>query len=207
MSIKFSAEIWDMDLSIAQKLVALSLADQANDEGVCWPSLDNLQRRTGLSRSGLLKVLAELKSMGLVAAQKRFQKSSIYKLSANGLPRRPINGPPDRPHRSTTCTYDSLYIQNVIDPSSIKSRDYKSEAKEVLEFLNAKTGKAFRCVDTNLRPIVERLKTGVSVAECRMVVARKYGDWSKDPKMSTYLRPATLFRASNFENYLGECVA
>jgi uncharacterized phage protein (TIGR02220 family) len=86
-------------------------------------------------------------------------------------------------------------------------KEYKAEAVEILQFLNAKTGRAYRPVDPNILPIVARLKSGATVQDCKTVIARKHREWSTNDKMEKFLRPKTLFAASNFENYLGECVA
>lgn len=83
---------------------------------------------------------------------------------------------------------------------------YLSQATEILNFLNKKTNRCFRHEDINLKLIVARLKSGVSVDDCRAVIARKFRDW-KGTDMQKYLRPATLFNAMKFEQYLGECVA
>ena len=80
-------------------------------------------------------------------------------------------------------------------------RDLKSEALEVLKFMNDKTGRLFRAVPTNLDLISSRLKSGVSVADCRQVIANRCLEWESDPKMKKYLQISTLFRASNFEQY------
>ncbi|MBY4947028.1 conserved phage C-terminal domain-containing protein [Cupriavidus respiraculi] len=79
-----------------------------------------------------------------------------------------------------------------------------SQSREVLEYLNAKTGSAYRAVDSNLKLIADRLKSGVTVADCKAVVDAKVQQWGKDAAMEQYLRPTTLFRASNFEQYLGQ---
>lgn len=91
---------------------------------------------------------------------------------------------------------------------SIKSKNssFQSQALEVLIFLNEKTGKAFRDSDANLKLIIARLKSGASVEDCRMVIARKNRDWKGNVKMQEYLRPATLFNAEKFEQYMGEIV-
>ena len=81
---------------------------------------------------------------------------------------------------------------------------YNPQAREVLDFLNAKTGRHYQPVDANLKLIVARLKEGASVADCRAVVAKKCREWSTDEKMSDYLRPATLFNATKFAQYRGE---
>lgn len=85
-----------------------------------------------------------------------------------------------------------------------KNKIIRAEATQVLEFLNMKTGKAFRMVDSNLKPIESILKSGVSLQDMKTTTARKINDWSKDPKMAEYLRPSTLYRRSNFEQYLGQ---
>lgn len=88
----------------------------------------------------------------------------------------------------------------------ITKNSLKSQAAEILQFLNEKTGRAYRPVDANIKLIIARLKSGVTVMDCRQVVAKKTREWRSDPKMSEYLRPATLFNATKFEQYMGELV-
>jgi uncharacterized phage protein (TIGR02220 family) len=94
------------------------------------------------------------------------------------------------------------------DVASHKSQnlELKKQAIAILDFLNRKTGKKFRPVDTNLKMIIARLKSGVSFDDCRSVVAKKINDWKTQVKMESYLRPKTLFSATNFEQYLGELI-
>lgn len=85
----------------------------------------------------------------------------------------------------------------------------KKQAIEVLAFLNEKTGRTFPATDksgptASLRMIMARLSNGATVENCRGVIARKARQWKDDPKMQEFLRPATLFRKTNFEQYLGE---
>lgn len=88
------------------------------------------------------------------------------------------------------------------DPEKIARRE---TARRILAFLNEKTGKSFReKPDTHLVLIEARLKDGMTEANLRGIIARKCADWLDDPKTRVWLRPATLFRASNAENYLGE---
>lgn len=88
--------------------------------------------------------------------------------------------------------------------SHCKVMPLKKQAMEVLQFLNEKTGRTYRPVDTNLKLIMARLKSGATVMDCRQVIAKKTREWKGDPKMVDYLRPATLFNATKFEQYLGE---
>lgn len=79
-----------------------------------------------------------------------------------------------------------------------------AEVKEVLSHLNAATGSSYRHVESNLKLVRDRLKSGATVDQCKAVIDAKVDQWGSDPKMAEYLRPTTLFRASNFEQYLGQ---
>ena len=90
-------------------------------------------------------------------------------------------------------------------PSTTTSHIFIEQAKGLVEFLNDLTGKHFRPVPATIKPIVARLKEGNSEQQCRTLIARMHTEWEKDPVMNKHLRPSTLFRPSNFENYLGLC--
>lgn len=82
--------------------------------------------------------------------------------------------------------------------------DLKAKSREVLDFLNSKTGRQYEPVPANLELIVARLKEGATLDDCRAVIAKKCRDWSGDEKMAPYLRPATLFNRTKFAQYRGE---
>ena len=100
---------------------------------------------------------------------------------------------------------DDPVLPGMADPPE-KPPPLRTRALEVLAFLNLKTGRDYQPVDANLSLIEARLKEGATVQDCRTVVARKFRDWSADERMRTYLRPATLFNATKFAQYRGECV-
>ena len=87
-----------------------------------------------------------------------------------------------------------------------ETNDIRAQAAAVLQFLNQKTGRAYRPTDINLQFIVGRLKEGYTVTQCRQVVARKCRDWMLNATMAEYLRPATLFNRTKFNQYVGELV-
>ena len=88
--------------------------------------------------------------------------------------------------------------------SSPGKRSYVALARDVLAFLNEKTGKTFQPGKANNDQIAARLKDGATQAQCRQVIAKKVRDWYADEKMNQYLRPATLFNRTKFAQYLGE---
>lgn len=86
---------------------------------------------------------------------------------------------------------DAMMIQIAGDP-----------AKQILDFLNKKTGKNYRPVQSNLSGIRARLNEGFSADQIRQVIALKAREW-RGTEFSKFLNPVTLFRASNFANYSG----
>lgn len=81
------------------------------------------------------------------------------------------------------------------------------DATGLLTFLNEKSGRNYRQVHANLKQIIARLNSDTprpTVAECRQIIARKCQEWRGSDKMARYIRPKTLFDATNFEQYLAE---
>lgn len=75
MSTIIMSACWPLQgLTPAQKAVLISLADNANDEGVCWPSVAKIAERTCLSERAVqqaIKVLNECRALSIEARQGR----------------------------------------------------------------------------------------------------------------------------------------
>lgn len=111
----------------------------------------------------------------------------------------PISNPP-QPTTPEPALTDLPEKTTTADPPAWQ------DARAVLDFLNHKTGRAYRPVASNLQLIDARLRSGITIAQCRQVIAKKTRDWQTRADMAMYLRPATLFNATKFEQYLGELV-
>jgi len=46
VSIRLLSAAWDLDIPSTEKMVLMCLCDHANDDGVCWPSVETLCRKT-----------------------------------------------------------------------------------------------------------------------------------------------------------------
>lgn len=85
-----------------------------------------------------------------------------------------------------------------------------AQRKEVIDYLNKKTGKRFKPnADGNKRVIDPRLKDGYTVDDLKHIIDVKYAQWhgktfSNGQLGDNYLRPETLFRVSKIEGYLNE---
>lgn len=92
-------------------------------------------------------------------------------------------------------------------PTTLSGKpDVSAPAKELLNFLNEKAGRAYKPVSANLDFIKARLKEGYTPGEMRQVIAKKCREWAGDEKMADYLRPATLFNKTKLAQYTGELV-
>ncbi len=78
MSTRIKAECWPLQMSAAQKIVLISLADLANDEGVCIPTVAQLCVRTSLSERAVRESLAWLDAAGAITRYFRPQESTCY---------------------------------------------------------------------------------------------------------------------------------
>lgn len=79
MSTIIMAAVWPLQgMSPSQKAVLISLADQANDDGVCWPAVGTIAARTCLSERAVRDALAWLQASGAVFREYRHNTSTSY---------------------------------------------------------------------------------------------------------------------------------
>jgi len=81
----------------------LALADSANDEGVCWPSIAALAVKAGIGHSTAEQALRSLETDGLVERNHRKDQSSLYQIHLDRLPPAPdVARPAPRETHGTT---------------------------------------------------------------------------------------------------------
>jgi uncharacterized phage protein (TIGR02220 family) len=74
-----------------------------------------------------------------------------------------------------------------------KDGDDDAIAKTAIDYLNERTGRHFKHAQTHFKHVNARLREGFTIDDLRLIVDFKTAQWRDDPKMSQYLRPATLF--------------
>lgn len=85
MSTRIMSDCWPLAMSPAQKSVLISLADQANDDGVCWPSIGTVALRTCLTDRAVRKAVRELESMGILVSNGRSGRSTYYTITVENF--------------------------------------------------------------------------------------------------------------------------
>lgn len=94
-----------------------------------------------------------------------------------------------------------------LEPKKLQGKALRDSAKQVLECLNRNAGRRYEPVDANLKPILARFAEGYTEQELRAISAVKARQWKGDEKMDAFLRPKTLFNATNAAQYRAELPA
>ncbi|MDR2325480.1 MAG: helix-turn-helix domain-containing protein [Acidovorax sp.] len=82
MSTIIMSNCWPLQgMTPAQKAVLISLADQANDDGYCWPSIKTISVRTCLSERAVQGAIRWLSEAGILRASERRGTSTVYQLT------------------------------------------------------------------------------------------------------------------------------
>ncbi|HHW2125246.1 TPA: helix-turn-helix domain-containing protein [Pseudomonas aeruginosa] len=99
MSTIIMSACWPLQgMSPAQKAVLISLADQANDQGVCWPAVDSIAMRCCLSKRAVQQAIKWLRGAGIVSVEERQGRSTMYSVTPAAY------APPQEMHHSSKCT-------------------------------------------------------------------------------------------------------
>ncbi|MEF1310688.1 helix-turn-helix domain-containing protein [Vibrio mytili] len=81
MSIKVMSYVWDIpSFKGSDKLVMLCLADHADDSGLCWPSIDTIARKSGVSPTTVKSTLKKLEVGGWLFKKNQFKKAETGRL-------------------------------------------------------------------------------------------------------------------------------
>lgn len=88
MSVKASTWAWEMPLKGNEKLVLLALADHADDAGQCWPGLERIAEKCGISRASVIEHLNKLTEIQIISRKKMhdengYRRSNLYVLNLN----------------------------------------------------------------------------------------------------------------------------
>lgn len=72
--------IWELPMLPTDKLVMLALADCANDEGHCWPSIATIARKSGASERSVQRAIRRAEEAGLLHREEVIGKGCKYNI-------------------------------------------------------------------------------------------------------------------------------
>lgn len=108
------------------------------------------------------------------------------------------------PPKSSSCSKEELreVKSNTKDICPAKNAE-TIPYEEIIEDLNLKAGTNYKHTSRASRDLIKaRWNEGWRIEDFKKVHSHQVAKWKGDTKMSEYLRPVTLYRASKFESYL-----
>lgn len=210
----------DRTITEAGLRVAMSLALHQNSvTGRLNPGIPLIAKETALTERGvsnglnMLKKADYLKTIGKNPGGRSntnrylLVQNDQETLNHHSVNSDSVNGRSQYPEPPFAKTLNDGSPKQGIEQGSNKGTSKSSasarQTREILDYLNTKTGKGFKPVETNLKLIRARLIEGHSSEDIFAVIDRKTKEWS-NTKYAQYLRPATLFGAEKFNQYVGE---
>lgn len=101
--------------------------------------------------------------------------------------------------------YQSVELSTERVKNHRASKEKEDQVTRIIEEFNKIVGSSYSSKTEGTRKLIRgRLDEGRTERELLMVVEYKKKDWSRDPRMKKYIRPNTLFRPGNFDNYINE---
>lgn len=85
MSTMVMSLCWPLQMPPTPKAVLVSLADNANDQGVAWPSLTKICERTCFGRTAVIAAIRWLEDEGLVVADRSNGRHTSYTVDLNAV--------------------------------------------------------------------------------------------------------------------------
>ncbi|EAN2454156.1 helix-turn-helix domain-containing protein [Salmonella enterica] len=213
-----------------RKLVLIKLADNANDNGECWPSYQHIADHCECSRSAVRTHIDALIGMGVLTKENRMginngkgNTSNVYYLnldnpvppkSTSPVPSKitgmPLENTPPMPCGGTRTSHSFEPVNEPNDPPNPQKGKgdewILADAKKALEFYNEQTGT--RCRD--IKPFVLMLtptqtREAYTLAELQLVIRWVLATWRR--RGSGLPKPANICRVNRFDGYLADAEA
>ncbi len=213
-----------------RKLVLIKLADNANDNGECWPSYQHIADHCECSRSAVRTHIDALIGMGVLTKENRMginngkgNTSNVYYLNLdNPVPPKstapvpskitgmPLENTPPMPCGGTRTSHSFEPVNEPNDPPNPQKGGgdewILADAKKALEFYNEQTGT--RCRD--IKPFVLMLtptqtREAYTLAELQLVIRWVLATWRR--RGSGLPKPANICRVNRFDGYLADAEA
>ena len=150
MSIRLMTMVWDMELPTTHKIVLLALADNANDEGICWPSITTLEKKTSLHRATIIRIISNLEEKSHLSRSSESGKTNTYRLnpshSATSSTERLV-AQDDHTRRTerpvpvaqSDYTRRTARPRTIIEPSIEPSLNTQTRVREVVDIIELKS--------------------------------------------------------------------
>ncbi len=162
MSVKIMAAAWEVSLPAMDKLVLLALADWANDQGQCWPSISQLCQKSGASKRHVQAAIKRMADEGHLTRQENAGKGVFYTIhprtTCTGAPHAPVHqnaqtGAPRAPNTPVTV------IKRQKDKPSVSPRASKPSDFVLPEWVPTDAWEGFEAMRKAIKkPLTDRAR-------------------------------------------------
>lgn len=207
-------EVFNFDIDVYAFKIYCFLAKMCNFKKISFPSLDYIVENCRISKPKVISSLKELEEEKLISISKTRSKKNKYIRNIYTLKniKKWVNGINSVNDINSVNGINSNNINNISLNNSKKIKNNKKSkgksniniVREIMNYLNERTGRSRKLTDTNKRLIRSLLKEGYNKEDFFKVIDIKSSQWLGDEKMEKYLRPSTLFSKNHFDDYLNE---
>lgn len=181
MSTMIMSACWPLQMSPAQKAVLVSLADNANDDGVCWPSIARISQRTCLSARAVQTAIRWLIENKALAAAERYGRSTVYTVSPNNFappqemhpagnaptPAAPAPQPPQMPHPTPAAPAPRTVKEPSVEPSKESNSEF---VVEIFDHWRLKMSKPRAKLDDKRKTLIAKALKIYSADDLKMAI-------------------------------------
>lgn len=178
-------------------------------DGWFYKTREEWQEETGMTRKEQETSRKALKEMGILQEEQRGRdRWMYYRIDTFHLEKLLTDASAQKVpfHRSESYQCNGTKVADVYNTSETTTETTTESIpfSEIIEILNKETGKRYQARSAATKRLIKaRWREGYRLDDFREVIRKKVAEWGKDPKMSQYLRPETLF-GTKFESYLNQ---
>jgi hypothetical protein len=176
MSTMVMSQCWPLSMPPTPKAVLISLADNANDHGECWPSIPTIAMRTCFSERAVQNAIKWLESVSILTADRTNGRHTRYSLTPAAY------APPQEIHPAAGASEPPQEIPKPPQEVHQPPQEVPSNRKEPSRTVKATTSRAPKKVG---------LPEGFSVSEAVKAWAEKNGYRNLDQHLTYFIGYAT----------------
>lgn len=171
------------------KLLYGEITALCNEKGYCWALNQYFAELYDVTKVSISRWISSLENAGYIKIELIYDKDS-----------KEIKGR----HIHIVDNKEVISTPTNNEPTENKKVEkFKDEIKEIIDYLNEKTGSHYRYSTEGTNKIIRgKLNDGFSVDDFKSVIDKKVADW-QNTDFEKYLRPTTLF-GNKFEQYLNQ---
>ncbi len=146
MSVRVMTMVWALDLPDSQKIVLLALADSANDDGHCWPSMASLKKKCSKSERTIQGVIKDLVEAGHLTRNEVLGRGCNYHVHPRSDCAPADSAPPQRLRDTPAAAADKpsrTVIKGLADAKPKRARKPADPEVELPDWLPAEPWAAY----------------------------------------------------------------